>query len=58
MLRLIYKFMYWYAGDVGIAAGSDIVYGFNRKFRKPADIPKAELLDEIKRLHDAILKAT
>lgn len=50
MLRLIYKFMYWCAGD--------IVYGFNRKFRKPAEVPKAELFDEIKRLHDAILKAT
>lgn len=57
MNRLLYRFLYWFADTVGANAGSNIVYGFYRKFRKPADIPAEELPDEIQRLGKAIQEA-
>lgn|GEM_PF-6480634 len=58
MLRLLYRFLYWFADRCGSEADSDIQYGFYRKFRKPSDIPASELPGEIKRLAEAISNAT
>lgn len=56
--RLIYRFLYWMGNECGPRAGSNIVYGFHRKFRKPEDVEDHELAHEIKRLRAAIMEAT
>jgi hypothetical protein len=58
MLRLIYRFLYWMADRCGAEAGSDIVYGFYRKFKKPSEVEDSELGSETKRLGKAIMEAS
>lgn len=57
ILRLCYRILYRIA-EAGIACGSDIVYGFARKFRAPKDVPDEDLPNEIDRLAKALQGAS
>ena len=56
-LRLCYRVLYRLA-EAGISEGSNIIYGFSRKFRAPGEVADKDLYYEIHRLADAIKGAS
>lgn len=55
LLRLIYRFLFWFCDVCGGAAGDRIVIGFYTKFKHHHDIKDEDLYSEICRLENAVM---